>query len=50
LFSDPDAATRVRDELAAEAAALGFAGADDAFACAHEARSRLRVTPELSAQ
>lgn len=48
LFADPDAPARVRGELAAEAAALGFAGADDAFACAHEASSPVRVTPLLS--
>ena len=31
LFADPDAPVRVRDELQAEAAAHGFAHADDAF-------------------
>jgi dihydroorotate dehydrogenase (NAD+) catalytic subunit len=36
LFSDPGAATRIRSELAAELAALGFANADNAVGVAHE--------------
>jgi dihydroorotate dehydrogenase (NAD+) catalytic subunit len=36
LFSDPGAATRIRSELAAELAALGFANADNAVGAAHE--------------
>lgn len=36
LFADPDAPARVRTELAAEAFAAGFAGAEEAFAAAHE--------------
>lgn len=36
LFSDPGAPARIRGELAAEAAALGFARPADAFAAAHE--------------
>jgi dihydroorotate dehydrogenase (NAD+) catalytic subunit len=35
LFSDPDAPTRIRAELAAEAAAFGFAEPDNAHAVAH---------------
>jgi dihydroorotate dehydrogenase (NAD+) catalytic subunit len=34
LFADPDAPARVRDELAAECAQLGFAAADDAYCAA----------------
>jgi dihydroorotate dehydrogenase (NAD+) catalytic subunit len=48
LFADPHAPARVRAELAAEAAAIGYAGAEEAFACAHEASSPVRVTPLLS--
>jgi dihydroorotate dehydrogenase (NAD+) catalytic subunit len=48
LFTDPDAPARVRGELAAETAALGFASIDDAFASAHEAGSPLQVTAPLS--
>jgi dihydroorotate dehydrogenase (NAD+) catalytic subunit len=36
FFSDPDAATRIRTELAAELAALGFANPDNAVGAAHE--------------
>jgi dihydroorotate dehydrogenase (NAD+) catalytic subunit len=36
LFSDPGAATRIRSELAAELAALGFANPDNAVGVAHE--------------
>jgi dihydroorotate dehydrogenase (NAD+) catalytic subunit len=36
LFSDPCAASRIRSELAAELAALGFANADNAVGAAHE--------------
>jgi dihydroorotate dehydrogenase (NAD+) catalytic subunit len=35
LFADPDAPARIRSELAAEAAALGFADPADAHAVAH---------------
>ena len=48
LFADPDAPARVRAEVAAEASALGFAGPEDAFACAHEAASPVRVSASLS--
>jgi dihydroorotate dehydrogenase (NAD+) catalytic subunit len=36
LFADPDAPARIRAELAAEAAALGLAAPEDAYAIAHE--------------
>jgi dihydroorotate dehydrogenase (NAD+) catalytic subunit len=36
FFSDPEAATRIRSELAAELAALGFANPDNAVGAAHE--------------
>ena len=36
LFADPDAATRVRAELAAECAQRGYANADDVRGVAHE--------------
>jgi dihydroorotate dehydrogenase (NAD+) catalytic subunit len=36
FFSDPGAATRIRSELAAELAALGFANPDNAVGAAHE--------------
>jgi dihydroorotate dehydrogenase (NAD+) catalytic subunit len=36
LFVDPNAPSRIRDELAAEYDRLGVAGSDDAFARAHE--------------
>jgi dihydroorotate dehydrogenase (NAD+) catalytic subunit len=36
FFSDPGAATRIRSELAAELAALGFANPDNAVDIAHE--------------
>lgn len=36
FFSDPGAATRIRSELAAELAALGFANPDSAVGVAHE--------------
>jgi dihydroorotate dehydrogenase (NAD+) catalytic subunit len=36
LFGDPGAPTRIREELAAEAAALGLATPEDAHALAHE--------------
>jgi dihydroorotate dehydrogenase (NAD+) catalytic subunit len=36
FFSDPAAATRIRTELAAELAALGFANPDNAVGAAHE--------------
>jgi dihydroorotate dehydrogenase (NAD+) catalytic subunit len=39
LFADPDAPTRVRDELEAELAAHGFANVDDARGIAHSATS-----------
>ena len=48
LFADPDAPRRVRDELAAELSAHGFVNVDDAFACAHDEQSTVRVTRELS--
>ena len=48
LFADPDAPARVRDELAAELSAHGFVTVDDAFACAHDEHSSVRVTRELS--
>jgi dihydroorotate dehydrogenase (NAD+) catalytic subunit len=48
LFADPNAPGRVRAELAAEASACGFANADDAFACAHDAQSPVEVSRLLS--
>jgi dihydroorotate dehydrogenase (NAD+) catalytic subunit len=36
FFSDPGSATRIRSELAAELAALGFANPDNAVGAAHE--------------
>jgi dihydroorotate dehydrogenase (NAD+) catalytic subunit len=36
MFSDPGAPTRIRSELAAEVAALGFANPDNAIGAAHE--------------
>ena len=39
LFADPDAPSRVRDELEAELAAHGFANVDDARGIAHSATS-----------
>ncbi len=39
FFADPGAATRIRSELAAELAAHGFAGPDNAVAAAHGAES-----------
>jgi dihydroorotate dehydrogenase (NAD+) catalytic subunit len=36
FFSDPEAATRIRSELTAELAALGFANPDNAVGAAHE--------------
>jgi dihydroorotate dehydrogenase (NAD+) catalytic subunit len=41
LFSDPDAVSRVRFELAEEAARLGFADPADAFCAAHESVVRV---------
>jgi dihydroorotate dehydrogenase (NAD+) catalytic subunit len=41
LFADPDAPTRVREELAQEATRLGFASPDDAFAHALESVARV---------
>jgi dihydroorotate dehydrogenase (NAD+) catalytic subunit len=53
LFSDPGAATRIRSELEAELAALGFANPDNAVGAAHEAETPTldqasRVAPEKS--
>jgi dihydroorotate dehydrogenase (NAD+) catalytic subunit len=39
FFSDPGAATRIRSELTAELAALGFANPDNAVGAAHEPES-----------
>jgi dihydroorotate dehydrogenase (NAD+) catalytic subunit len=39
FFSDPGAATRIRSELTAELAALGFANPDNAVGAAHEPAS-----------
>lgn len=39
FFSDPGAATRIRSELAAELAALGFANPDNIVGAAHEPES-----------
>jgi len=54
LFSDPGAATRIRSELEAELAALGFAHPDNAVGAAHAAdeatldpRSRLKAKKPL---
>jgi dihydroorotate dehydrogenase len=49
LFADPDAPRRIRDELAAELSAHGFVDVNDAFACAHNEHSRVRISHELSA-
>jgi dihydroorotate dehydrogenase (NAD+) catalytic subunit len=53
LFSDPGAATRIRSELEAELAALGFANPDNAVGAAHEPETPTldqasRVAPEKS--
>ena len=48
LFTDPDAPARVRSELRAEVAAHGFADADQALGCAHDAGSPVRVAAQLS--
>ena len=40
LFAEPDAATRVRAELAAELASIGVATVDDAVGIAHESSAR----------
>jgi dihydroorotate dehydrogenase (NAD+) catalytic subunit len=45
LFSEPGAATRIRSELTAELAALGFANPDNAVGAAHEAE-----TPTLNCE
>jgi dihydroorotate dehydrogenase (NAD+) catalytic subunit len=37
LFADPGAATRIRSELGAESAALGFVNVDNAVGAAHGA-------------
>jgi dihydroorotate dehydrogenase (NAD+) catalytic subunit len=42
LFSDPDAPVRIRDELAAELAALGLADARDAVGIAHDPPATLK--------
>jgi dihydroorotate dehydrogenase (NAD+) catalytic subunit len=54
LFSDPGAATRIRSELSAELAALGFANPDNAVGAAHapeettlDPRSRLTAQKSL---
>jgi dihydroorotate dehydrogenase (NAD+) catalytic subunit len=39
FFSDPEAATRIRSELTAELAALGFANPDNAVGAAHESET-----------
>jgi dihydroorotate dehydrogenase (NAD+) catalytic subunit len=44
LFSDPDAPTRVRSELAAAAAERGWNRPDEAFAIAHEALLAVETT------
>src|SRR5947199_3777626 len=36
LFVDPDAAAKIRAQLAAEATTLGFVHPDNAYACAHD--------------
>ena len=46
LFADPGAATRIRSELEAELAALGFASPDNAIGVAH-ASGRLDPRPEV---
>jgi dihydroorotate dehydrogenase (NAD+) catalytic subunit len=46
LFADPGAATRIRSELEAELAALGFASPDNAVGVAH-ASGRLDPRPEV---
>jgi dihydroorotate dehydrogenase (NAD+) catalytic subunit len=40
LFSDPGAGSRIRSELEAELAALGFANADNAVGAAHDSSDR----------
>jgi len=49
LFADPDAPTRIRDELAAETAAHGFASTDDARGVAHVAETHVAHTTRLVA-
>ena len=48
LFTDPAAPARVRSELQAELAAHGFADADTALGCAHDAGSSVHVPVQLS--
>jgi len=48
LFADPGAATRIRSELEAELAALGFASPDNAVGVAH-ASGRLDPRPKVEA-
>jgi dihydroorotate dehydrogenase (NAD+) catalytic subunit len=53
LFADPDAASRIRAELEAEAAALGFATSDNTVGAAHAAREatldpKSRLDPKKS--
>jgi dihydroorotate dehydrogenase (NAD+) catalytic subunit len=50
LFADPGAPQRVREEVQAEAAAHGFADADSALGCAHDATSPVQTTRLLSAR
>jgi dihydroorotate dehydrogenase (NAD+) catalytic subunit len=49
LFADPGAATRIRSELEAELAALGFASPDNAVGVAH-ASGRLDPQPEVETE
>jgi dihydroorotate dehydrogenase (NAD+) catalytic subunit len=50
LFSDPDAPSRVRAELAAEASAHGFASPEDARGVAHRVLSNPAKTPAKTQQ
>ena len=49
LFADPGAATRIRSELEAELAALGFASPDNAVGVAH-ASGRVDPRPKVEAE
>jgi dihydroorotate dehydrogenase (NAD+) catalytic subunit len=50
LFSDPDAPTRVRWELEAEAERIGVASVDDALGAGHTLDSNLRVASRKALQ
>ncbi|HEV7132943.1 MAG TPA: dihydroorotate dehydrogenase catalytic subunit [Gaiellaceae bacterium] len=49
LFSDPEAAPRIRDELTLAAEAIGVADPDDAHGRAHAREKRLEIEPIVAA-